>query len=61
MTRAACKCGIPNCKGHQVVDGKALVNGHPAATEITPRPELMKEYAKVLLDGIKAAGAEEKE
>jgi hypothetical protein len=44
-----------------VVDGKALVNGHPAATEITPRPELMKEYAKVLLDGIKAAGAEEKE
>jgi hypothetical protein len=24
-----CKCGIPNCPGHEVKDGKAIVVGHP--------------------------------
>lgn len=24
-----CKCGIPNCKGHRMVDGKALITRHP--------------------------------
>lgn len=55
---ADCKCGIPNCKGHVVKDGKALVNGHPAATAVTPSPELMKLYAKVLLEGVKDASKE---
>jgi hypothetical protein len=26
---ADCKCGIPNCPGHRMVDGKALVTRHP--------------------------------
>ena len=25
-----CLCGIPNCVGHRVVNGKILVKGHPA-------------------------------
>ena len=24
-----CLCGIPNCAGHKVVDGKILLEGHP--------------------------------
>lgn len=28
---AGCKCGIPGCKGHPILNGKALVAGHPAA------------------------------
>jgi hypothetical protein len=53
-----CKCGIPNCDGHYVKDGKALVNGHPLATQVTPSPELMKLYAGMLLDGVKEASKE---
>lgn len=26
-----CKCGIPNCPGHEIKDGKIVVKGHPAA------------------------------
>jgi hypothetical protein len=26
---AVCKCGIPNCPGHKIVDGKALITRHP--------------------------------
>lgn len=24
-----CKCGIPKCQGHEVVDGHAIFYGHP--------------------------------
>ena len=26
-----CKCGIPHCPGHEVVDGKVIVENHPAS------------------------------
>lgn len=26
-----CKCGIPNCPGHEIKDGKIVVKGHPKA------------------------------
>lgn len=26
---AVCKCGIPNCQGHRIVDGKAIIERHP--------------------------------
>jgi hypothetical protein len=48
-----CKCGIPNCQGHDVINGKIRVNGHPLAKTVTPRPELMKLYAKMLLERLK--------
>jgi hypothetical protein len=24
-----CLCGIPNCKGHEVIDGKLTIKDHP--------------------------------
>lgn len=26
-----CKCGIPNCPGHEIKDGKVVVKGQPKA------------------------------
>jgi hypothetical protein len=28
-TEAECKCGIPNCHGHPIINGKIQVVGHP--------------------------------
>lgn len=57
---AECKCGIPNCPGHhRIVNGKVQVNGHPLRASVTPRPELMKMYSKMLLDGVKRANEKE--
>ena len=29
----SCKCGIPNCPGHEIVDGHVILQNHPASKD----------------------------